>query len=158
MNAMTKQEKIASLAVAMKQSIRGKATQGQLDPEGEKYYHFTDDAPEELQKLYLEHYEVRDVDYETFSDACDIMSEIYNDESQEDDGLSFVEDAIYERASDSASCYTSDLLDYINIWNQDEISQYVRDLGIDIAQAAGNWYDQQVENMCFIIKDWVEND
>lgn len=140
---MTKDEKIGALATAMTRSKR-------RDNEEEEYTHFSESAPEELKSLYLASYEVRDIDYEVFSKACDILSEIYS-EGKED-----IDEEIYERANGSANPYTSVLLGYLNIWNQDDIAEYVKELGGDIAQACGYWYEKQVEGACFIIKNWVE--
>lgn len=138
---MTKIQKISALDNAMKQSERDDKT---------KFYHFTDSASEELKNLYLEHYEVRDGDYERFSTACDTMSELYAEKPED------IDEAIYERASDCASYYTADRLAILDIWNQDEISDNVRQMDVDISEAAAIWYDKEVENMCFIIKNWVE--
>lgn len=152
---MKKGDKIKSLANAMTTSVRGMTKEGQLDPDGEKFYHFSGSAPEELENLYLEHYEVRDIDYETFSRACDIVSEIYEETPEADNEK--IEEGIYERASDSASVYTSTRLEYLNIWNQDEISDIMREYGTeDIATACAIWYDRQVEQATIIIKDWIE--
>lgn len=65
---MTKQEKINTLDNAMTQSERAN---------GDEFNHFTESAPEELKSIFLESFEVRDVDYNIFSKACDIVSEIY---------------------------------------------------------------------------------
>jgi hypothetical protein len=150
---MTKSQKINALAKAMRQSVRGAAKDGMLDPEGEKYYHFTDEAPKELQDIFIEHYEVRDVDYETFSAACDIVFDIYTSEptiSKEE-----AEDDIYESASDSASVYTGERLSYLNVWNQDEVAEIVREHECDIATGAAIWYDKQVEQEAILINEWV---
>jgi hypothetical protein len=148
---MTKQEKIAALDKAMTQSKRG-------EKEDETFYHFTDDAPKELISLYLEHYEVRDVDHEIFSRACDIVSEVFGRErtttlDKEDDVIT---DEIYEAASDSASVYTAERLGYLNIWNEEEIGQTMSEYDEkSIATACAIWYDRQVEQAAVLIKDWV---
>jgi hypothetical protein len=141
---MTKQEKIKALETAMTVSKRADESE---------YTHFTDEAPEELKDLFLTHYEVRDIDYITFSRACDIVSEIYADkpEISKDDA----EEDIYERASDSASPYNATRLEYLNIWNQDEVADYVRDLNVDISTAAAYWYDKQIEQSAVLINEWV---
>ncbi len=152
---MTKQEKLKSLEAAMTTSKR--------EGEEDSFYHFSDSAPEELKNLFLEHYEVRDIDYETFSRACDIVSEVYAEYSGDDTGKDEQEaseddkitDAIYERSSDSANPYTAVRLAYLNVWNQDEVADYVRDLHVDVATGAAYWYDKQVEQQAIIIKDWI---
>lgn len=140
---MTKQEKIASLSKAMQSRLVNEETQ----------WHFTGEAPKEFVDLYLKHYEVRDIDYETFSRACDIVSEIYSEKpnATEDE----VTDDIYERASESANPYIAVQLSYLNIWNQDEITEYVRTLGLNIAQACAVWYDKQIEQSAVLINEWV---
>lgn len=143
---MTKQEKIAAIGAAMTTSKRA------YEPH-DAFYHFTYSAPRELIELYLKHWEVRDLDYETFSRACDIVSEIYAEKPEitQDDAT----DDIYERASDSANVYNDVRLGYLTIWNQDEIGDYVRDLHCDVATAAAYWYDKQVEQQAIIINDWI---
>lgn len=156
---MTKAEKIAVLDKAMTVSKRD---------DGTEYHHFTDDAPRELQDLYLEHYEVRDDDYARFMRAIEIVADVFDEdntsrvyheenhmelEGTEDDRIT---DAIYEEASESASIWNEERLSYLNIWNEEEISQEMRDTGEhSIAQACANWYDRQVEQAAIIIKDWV---
>lgn len=152
---MTKQEKIAAIDKAMTTSKRD---------DGEVFNHFTDDAPRELTDLYLQHWEVKDVDYETFSRACDIVSEAYADHEGDDTGKDGQEastddeitDAIYERASDSASIMTYDRLQYLDNWNEGEIGEIMHEYGLrSVAEGAAIWYDRQVEQMAIIIKDWV---
>lgn len=142
---MTKKDKILALYSAMATSTRG----GEKD----SFYHFSDKAPKELVDLFLEHYDVRDIDYETFSRACDIVSEAYASEPDAD--YDAITDVIYEASSGSANVYTDVALGYLSMWNQDEISDIVRDTKCDIAQACMQWYDTQVEQQAVIIKDWV---
>lgn len=154
METLTKVQKIATLSKAMTRSERDDKTE---------FYHFTDNAPEELKDLYLEHYEVRNIDYETFSSACDMLSDIYYDYVEENtehnEALAKSEiiiDQIYERSADSASVYTADRLSYLNIWNQDEISDYIKNgIAEDIQTACAIWYDAQVEQASLLINEWV---
>jgi hypothetical protein len=142
---LTKKQKIEALGTYMTYSKR---------EDGTGFHHFTDNAPEELKDLYLEHYEVRDIDYDTFSTALDIVSEIYGDkpEATEEEAT----DDLYERASDSASVYTADRLAYLDIWNEDEISELMREYGEhSIATACAIWYDRQVEQAGAIIIGWI---
>jgi hypothetical protein len=146
---MNKQEKIISLETAMTRSRRDEKN------EDSEFYHFTDDAPRELVDLYLKDYEVRDVDYESFSDAIDVVIEVHNnldDELTDDE----IVERIYEMSSDSASVYTQTRIEYLNIWNQYEISETMREYSLDdISTACAVWYDRQVEQMAIIINDWV---
>lgn len=143
---MTKKEKIAALDGAITTSTRDN---------GDVFSHFSDSAPKELHDLFLEHYEVRDNDYEIFGSACGILVDIYNDEAQETDGNDFTIDAIYERSSDQASVYTAVRLSYLDIGNQEDIGSWVRANYTDIADACAYWYDNQVEQAAFIINEWV---
>lgn len=143
---MTKKEKIKSLQNAMERSERNDHTE---------YTYFTDNAPEELRQLFLEHYEVRDVDYMVFSDACDIVSDIYQN-SPEITGRE-AEEAVYEDYSESASVYTATRLEYLNIWNQDEISEILKEGCEDIATACAIWYDRQVEQASITINQWINS-
>ncbi len=141
---MTKKEKIAVLEKAMTVSKRD---------DGSTWTHFTEEAPEELKDLFLEHYNVRELDYDTFSEACDVVSEVYADMPKATDDQAT--EAIYERSSDRASYYNDDRLEYVTIWNQDEVADIVRESGCDVATAGAIWYDRQVEQASIIIKDWI---
>ena len=146
---MTKEQKIKALETAMTQSERD----GNKD---DTFYHFLDNAPEELKDLYLEHYNVRDLDYQIFSEACDLVSECYHDNDANNDGANFVEDMIYERASDKASVYTADRLAYLSMHNEDEVSEIMREYSEpSIATACAIWYDKQVEQASIIIHQWI---
>lgn len=140
---MTKEEKIASLSSAMTTSV----------PK-DTFYHFTDTAPEELRNLYIEHYAVKDIDYETFSRACGIVSEIYADKP--DITQDAATDEICERASDSGSVYTYQRLQYLDASNESDISDLIREYGLtSIAEACVVWYDRQVEQAAILINEWV---
>lgn len=143
---MTKKEKIACLSEAMTTSKR--------DSDEESFYHFTDKAPRKLKDLFLQQYDVQNLDYETFSHACDIVSEIYADKPNATDDE--VTEDIYERSHDSASVYTSTRLSYLNNQNESDISELVKETSYNsIASACAIWYDKQVEQQAIIIKDWV---
>lgn len=92
-----------------------------------------------------------EIAYEVANSACDIMAEIYEDESIKD-----IDEAIYEQAGESANVYTAIRLSYLNIWNEEDISDYMKEYGeTSISTACAIWYDKQVENACFIIKNWI---
>lgn len=148
---MIKRDKIASLATAMTQSKR---------VAGEQFYHFTPEAPQELVNIFLSHYTVNDLDYEIFSNACDIVSEINAEGSDESTGRlmtdEYITEQIYERAAESASYYTYDRLQYLNNNTEGEISDIMREYQEEtISNACALWYDRQVEQAAIIIKDWV---
>lgn len=149
---MTKAEKIAALDTAMTVRTRGAAKDGQLVPGGEEFTCFEDGAPETLVSLFLEHYEVRDLDHIIFSRACDIVAQVYE---EDEEGTQPVEDAIYEKAPESASIWNDDRIGYVTVWNQDEIADLVREGETDICEAAATWYDRQVEQAAILISEWV---
>lgn len=147
---MNKHTKLNALKTAMIRSKRDN---------GEEFYHFDDgdekthEEIKELKDLFLEHMNVADIDYEIFSRACDVMTEVYEDAhpSQEK-----AEEDIYDRASDSASVYTHDRLAYLSPLNEDEISQTMREYGEhSIATSCAIWYDKQVEQAAIILNNWV---
>jgi hypothetical protein len=144
---MTKEEKIASLDKAMTTKTR---------EDGTEFHYFSDEAPDELKEVYLMHYEVRDQDYQIFSDACGLVSECINDNMQEQDGADFVNEMIYERSGDRASIMTYDRLSYLNIWNESDISDVMREYDMrSIADACAVWYDREVEQASIIINEWI---
>ncbi len=148
---MTKLEKIAALGTAMTTRER---TPGDEDT---RFFVFADDAPTELQNLFCEHYEVRDIDYETFSRACDIVGEVYGETPEiSKDGA---EDDAADRADDRASVYTAARLSYINIWNQGEVADIVREYdGQDVADAAAIWYERRVKEAARHVIGWVNKE
>lgn len=139
---MNKENKLAAVAVAITKSTRS---------DGTEFYHFADGAPESLRDLFLEHYSVRDLDYQTFGRACDVVAEVYAEKPKD------ITEAIYERSADSASVYTADRLAYLDLHNEDEISELMRECGEhSIATACAMWYDRQVEQAAILISEWVE--
>ena len=132
---MNKEQKKESLSKAMTLSTRQNT--------GESYYHFSDTAPKELVNIFLEHFEVREVDYNIFSNACDTMTEIYASLDNSEDREDVIDDKIYEYG-EHASPYTSVRLGYLNVWNQDEITDKVKEYDCDIENACAFWYDEKV--------------
>ncbi len=145
--SMTKQEKVATVAKLMTTSIRNDGTEF-------RHFAFNDERDAELRALFLEHYSVQDIDYQIWSNACDIVAEACED--AQDTTSDKVEDHIYELAADSASMYTSDRLAYLSPMNEDEISETMREYGMhSIADACAAWYDRQCEQAAIIILGWV---
>lgn len=114
---MTKQEKIDSLGDAMTMSKRASL---------EDFYHFSDTAPEELKEIFQKHtdYSLKDLDFEIFSAACDIVYEIFNKTPSATE--SDIEDDIHTGACNSSSVYTYPRLQYLDNNNEEEISEIVR--------------------------------
>lgn len=145
---MTKQEKIDSLEDVMTMSKKHVSLVN--------FYHFSDKASKELEEIFQKHtdHSLNDLDFEIFSSACDIVSEIYNNNPTATKGQ--IEDAIYVRSNDSASIFTINLLSYLNIYNEEDISEIVREgNGLAISTACALWYDRQVEQAAILIKDWI---
>lgn len=123
---MTKKEKYESLYKALIKKTRDDDTE---------YICFSDDAPEELRDIFIDHNSIIDVDYDIFRTACVLLSE--NPDKPEDE--------LHELADDCASVYTYDRLEYLSVMNQQEISDIMREYETeDIATACAIWYEQQV--------------
>jgi len=133
---MNKKQKFEYVAKAMTQSER---------EDGTEFYHFTDEAPEEFVDLFLSHYEVRDLDYEIWNDACIWISER--------DYKAFIKDDFEYNDMSFASVYNADRLAYLNVWNEDEIADYTKQGYGNISVACAYWYDNQVENAIYFIRN-----
>jgi len=113
-------------------------------------YIINDGAEEETRNLLCELIaELRnscatDLAYEIVSTAIDLV--VDQDGEAED---------WQELADDSASVYTSTRLSYLHVSNQYEISEFVRDMDMDIETACALWYDQQVGEVCEKLSEWV---
>ena len=120
--------------------------------DGTEFHCFSDKAPEDLKDLFLGSYEVRDLDYKIWHNACDIISglEFETLKGENDDSFD-----IYEIVDSEASPYNSDRLEYLNIWNEEEITEKVRDNDCNISEACAYWYDEQVRDVVSIIRDWI---
>lgn len=66
--------------------------------------------------------------YEIVSQAVDIVVEWYDEDT----------------SIESASVYTRERLDYLTIYNQDDITNIVKKYNCDIATACAYWYDERV--------------
>lgn len=92
-----------------------------------------------------------EVDYSIMSDACDALSAVDADDIDEVDN--------YELAMNTASVYTAEQLSWLNIWNQAEISEIVREHGCDIGTACAVWYEQQVALAIeMLLQDIINNE
>ena len=119
--------------------------------DGTKFTAFKDTAPKELVDLFLKHFEVRDTDYEIFSDACDIVGNLSD---HTDDKLADVD--FYELATDTASVYTADRLSYLTPYNQYEITDKLKEFDCDdIQSACAVWYDSEVCRACELLRDYI---
>jgi hypothetical protein len=89
-----------------------------------------------------------ELDYDIMSDACDIICNLTPKE---------LEDApdFYDLAGDSASAYTSTRLGYLNMNNQADISDKLKEYDCDISDACAAWYDEMVAGACELIMNYV---
>ena len=89
-----------------------------------------------------------DLGYEITAKALDIMAEVdFNDLPRFD---------AFELEQDMASVYTAERLGYINVSNQSEISDVMRDYDAeDIATAAAIWYDDKVKNTAMTLRNKI---
>lgn len=62
---------------------------------------------------------------------------------------------VYELDANYSSVYNYQRLKYINIHNQDEIAETVRDMGQDIVTAAAYWYDCKVTEALLLFQEQV---
>ena len=85
-----------------------------------------------------------DLSYEIVASAIDLLDE---------DTIESEEDYI---DNDSASIYTYDRLQYLNINNQDEITEVLKEYETDIQNACAYWYDNQVKNVYYQLKDYIQ--
>lgn len=95
--------------------------------------------------------------YEIMADACDIISEKtltgIDRDSLIGDDLDFFADA-----DSGANVYTSVQLSYLNINNEAEISELMKDEAItSIGQACSIWYSQKVAEACEALKAYILN-
>ena len=126
-------------------------TQSERDGnENDTFYHFTDEAPEEIKNIFLKHFNVRDQDYMIFNHAIDTLIDIFPIEQRED-----LEEQIEEWCSDIASYYTAERLELLNVWNEEEITEIVGDCNCSISEACAMWYDNQVRGAAQVIIDWI---
>ena len=81
-----------------------------------------------------------DLDYKIMNDALMELSEI--------EFADLAEYEVHESESEYASVYTGERLSYMNMWNQDEISEVMKEYSTeDIATACAIWYDNQVKTV-----------
>lgn len=140
---MNIKEKFENIAEAME--VKKRADESE-------YTCFSDKADERLKSIFLEHYEVRNLDYKIFSNACDVIADLTLEQLQGENDDSF---DIYDVTDNQASYYNSDRLEYLNIWNEEEIADKVRQYECSISEACAYWYDEQVRDAVSIIRDYI---
>jgi len=134
---MNTEEKYKALVNAMELKTR--------DDKSE-FYAFTDSVNRELIDLFLENYEVRDTDYQIFSKAIDCMADLELEDILKDDF------DVYEAVNDVCSVYNSDRLALLNIWNDIEITDILKEYECsEISTACAVWFDREVQNAVSLI-------
>ncbi len=108
---------------------------------GEHYFHFTDDVDKNLLDMFLENYNVFNLDYEIFSKAIDTIVEAFEDCNGKD-----LQGYIQENYTEHASIITYERLQYLNNYNDDEIASIMREYDLaTVSVGCAYWYDNQVQ-------------
>lgn len=144
---MTTTQKIKALENAMFQGTRDN---------GNKYYYFTENAKEKIKDIYckLTDNSLNDLDYEIFYKAINTVVEAYNNIGN--DNIERLQEYVQDNYNDFASVYTNDRLTYLNIHNESEIVDILKDFSCDsISTACAIWYDRQIQNACSVIIDYL---
>lgn len=93
-----------------------------------------------------------DLSYAIVADACSLIADTELEDLNED-----TDDIFYE--NESASVYTDERLGYLNMNNQYEISEKMKDLSLDdISTACAVWYDDMVRSVALELRDYILND
>ena len=85
-----------------------------------------------------------ELDYKIMDSASCIVGEIEADDLERAD--------LYEVSQGSASVYTATRLGYMNIQNEGEMSDILKEFDCSIAEACAIWYDNQVVKACEMIR------
>lgn len=90
-----------------------------------------------------------ELDYPIMSMACSLLADVGFEELKDTD--------LVELSNDCASVYTNTRLSYINVNNQQEISDVLREYGndVDIATACAVWYERQVIIALDLLLDFI---
>ena len=95
--------------------------------------------------------------YEVMADACSIINDYTMEGAEKDnwlkDGMAcdFLSDA-----DSRANVYTGVQLSYLDIHNEQEISELMKDEAItSIAQACSIWYSRKVAEACEALKEYI---
>lgn len=141
---MTKNEMLAELENAYTSKQKGDDTILILNEQSPLY-----ELVRDVQYHLNENTGTFELDYSIMSDACTAMSELDEDTLEDMDP--------YELSMDTASVYTATQLSWLNINNQSEIADIVREHETDIGTACAVWYEQQVATACEMLRDMINN-
>lgn len=124
-------------------------------PDGTEYEAIKDDAPVPVRDILME---VSDAMYEDCK-SLDLAHDI-TARAARLGGYRLVEEDCpdpSELAQDTASPYTARRLEYITVYNQDDISELMKEYELaDIASAAAVWYELRVEEAVRLILDAID--
>lgn len=118
----------------------------------DEFYCLKDNTPEDIKRL------LQDAVYENDQHDFDLNYEMLNDALNELNEVEFEDLArydVYDSESEFASVYTAVRLGYLSIWNQDEITEKLKECECDIQTACAVWYDEQVKQLIQTIKDKI---
>lgn len=93
---------------------------------------------------------VQDLSYEIVAVASGLFDDIEN--------IKDLENENEECEAEQASVYTAERLSYINMNNQEEITQTLKDFDCDIQKACAIWYDNMVRNAYQDLKAFILED
>lgn len=102
---------------------------------------------------------IRDVVFEIDEHDLDLAYKIVSDAlytMESMDMKEFKECDIYELDGGHASVYNAERLSYLNIWNQDEVSSLISELGGDITEACAYWYDNKVTEALSLFQEAIK--
>jgi len=129
------------------------------DKEKEQYFSNTElyTELEPIKKIQFEMDEgVKfELGYEIMNDACNYITENITIENLQNPDFDFREDT-EANLTEFASIYTQTRLEYLNQWNQDEITDILKDYSCDIQTACAIWYDRQVEEAITKLIEWLQ--
>lgn len=112
-----------------------------------EYVRIKENTPKEYRDLML------DIQHETLNNHLELSYEVGNEASffmsDIDEETLLNGDMFNERVYEyeGASVYTFNRLQYLNIHNQDEITDIAKEYSCDIQTACAIWYDREVQNV-----------
>jgi hypothetical protein len=94
-----------------------------------------------------------DLSYEICARACGLIADNTDGDDLENTDIGN-DDIFYDM--ECASVYTAERLGYLNIWNESEISDKMKELGIESIQTAcAVWYDDMVRSVALELRDYI---
>jgi hypothetical protein len=89
-----------------------------------------------------------ELSYEVMGEACSIIRDLDIEKLANAD--------FFAEADSRASVYTGVQLSYLNVKNEGEISDLIKDESItSIAQACSIWFSQKVQEACEALRDYI---